>query len=70
METIFHKGRTIRNNRGGGGGGFSVQEFFLSPLVCRIFFLEAQALHEFFFLSHTFLLLYLIYDLRKIYIII
>ena len=41
---------------GGGGGGVerggekrSVREFFLSPLICKIFFSEAQALQEFFF---------------------
>ena len=38
--------------KGGGGGGegetFSVHEFFLSPLVCGIFFPEAKDLHEIF----------------------
>ena len=42
MSNAITKGRTIRNNQSGGGGGgekLSVQEFyFLSPLVCRIFF--------------------------------
>ena len=44
------RGGAIRNNQGGGGKVkiFGAWIFILIPLVCRIFFSEAQALHVIF----------------------
>ena len=51
------RGGPLEKNGGGGEGGekFLVQEFyFKDKLVCRIFFSERQALHEFFFIQVNF----------------